>query len=237
MLSKLPHYKRIRELRDNLVSLIEETHKEDIATTIASSKYGFVSGALRETLKESEKEESKTTAMIDSVVTSRIFGFPIFIFLMWFMFWATFEVGQYPMDWIDALVGWIGDMIGTYLPDGPVKDLLVDGVIGGVGGVIVFLPYISVIYGMLAGYLSLWYCLVFLTLPMAVSLYYMMQQYVTDPDRVFETKPWMGPLNGWEWIREAGIEWFMIRWLTARNLLAFFCLIIIVICIFRALLA
>ena len=146
MLSKLPHYKRIRELRDNLVSRIEETHKEDIATTIASSKYGFVSGALRETLKESEKEESKTTAMIDSVVTSRIFGFPIFIFLMWFMFWATFEVGQYPMDWIDALVGWIGDMIGTYLPDGPVKDMLVDGVIGGVGGVIVFLPNILILY-------------------------------------------------------------------------------------------
>lgn len=106
-----------------------------------------------------------------------------------------------------------------------------------VEGVIVFLPYISVIYGMLSGYLSLWYCLVFLTMSMAVSLYYMMQQYVTDPDRVFEPKPWMGPLNGWEWIREAGIEWFMIRWLTARNLLAFFCLIIIVICVFRALLA
>ena len=146
MLSKLPHYKQIRELRDNLVARIEETHKEDIATTIASSKYGFVSGALRETLKESEKEESKATATIDSIVTSRIFGFPIFIFLMWFMFWATFEVGQYPMDWIDALVGWIGDMIGTYLPDGPVKDMLVDGVIGGVGGVIVFLPNILILY-------------------------------------------------------------------------------------------
>lgn len=146
MLSKLPHYKQIRELRDSLVARIEETHKEDIATTIASSKYGFVSGALRETLKESEKEESKATATIDSIVTSRIFGFPIFIFLMWFMFWATFEVGQYPMDWIDALVGWIGDMIGTYLPDGPVKDMLVDGVIGGVGGVIVFLPNILILY-------------------------------------------------------------------------------------------
>ena len=146
MLGKLPNFAQIKELRDNLVARIEETHKEDIATTIASSKYGFVSGALRETLKSAEKEESKATAMIDSIVTSRIFGFPIFIFLMWFMFWATFEVGQYPMDWIDAFVGWIGNLIGTYMPDGPVKDMLVDGVIGGVGGVIVFLPNILILY-------------------------------------------------------------------------------------------
>ncbi len=100
-----------------------------------------------------------------------------------------------------------------------------------VEGAIVFLPYVSVVCGMIAGYLTPWYCLVFLTLPMAISLFYMMQQYVADPDRVFEPKPWMGPLNGWDWITAAGIEWFMIRWLTARNLLAFFCLTIMVICV------
>ena len=150
MLKAYPDFDRLQELRDRLVSKIEEIHKEDIAATIASSKYGFVSGALRETMSTTEKEEAKSTAMIDSIVTSRLFGFPIFIFIMWLMFWATFEIGQYPMDWIEAAVGWIGDMVSTYMPDGPIKDMLVDGIIGGVGGVIVFLPNILILYAFIS---------------------------------------------------------------------------------------
>ena len=150
MLKAYPDFDRLQELRDRLVSRIEEIHKEDIAATIASSNYGFVSGSLRETMSTSEKEEAKSTAMIDSIVTSRLFGFPIFIFIMWLMFWATFEIGQYPMDWIEAAVGWIGDMVSTYMPDGPIKDMLVDGIIGGVGGVIVFLPNILILYAFIS---------------------------------------------------------------------------------------
>lgn len=150
MLSSLPHYAEIKALRDSLVAEIEKSHEEDMATVMANSKYGFVSGALRETLHTEDKEEAKTTAMIDAVVTSRLFGFPIFIFIMWLMFWATFTIGQYPMDWIDAGVGLIGDLISTYMPDGPVKDMLIDGVIGGVGGVIVFLPNILILYAFIS---------------------------------------------------------------------------------------
>lgn len=150
MLSDLPNFDKIRDLRDSLVTNIEELHHEDISTIIASSKYGFVSGALRETLEKKENDEVKSTSVIDSIVTSRIFGFPIFFFIMWFMFWATFEIGQYPMDWIDSLVQWIGGLLGTYLPDGPVKDMIIDGVIGGVGGVIVFLPNILILYAFIS---------------------------------------------------------------------------------------
>lgn len=150
MLRKLPNYDKIATLRDSLVEKIEELHQEDMPTIIANTKYGFVSGALRETLHAEEKEEAKTTALIDSVVTGKLFGFPIFIFLMWLMFWATFEIGQYPMDWIESCVGWISEMIGTYMPDGPLKDLIVDGVIGGVGGVIVFLPNILILYAFIS---------------------------------------------------------------------------------------
>lgn len=150
MLRKLPNYDKIATLRDSLVEKIEELHQEDMPTVIANTKYGFVSGALRETLHAEEKEEAKTTALIDSVVTGKLFGFPIFIFLMWLMFWATFEIGQYPMDWIESCVGWISEMIGTYMPDGPLKDLIVDGVIGGVGGVIVFLPNILILYAFIS---------------------------------------------------------------------------------------
>ncbi|MGM9840660.1 MAG: ferrous iron transport protein B, partial [Candidatus Limisoma sp.] len=147
LVKSLPRYDEIRRLRDRLVAEIEEIHQEDMAAIIAGAKYGFVSGALRETLvRNNDKDEIKSSSVIDSIVTSRIFGFPIFFLIMWLMFWATFEIGQYPMDWIDHLVQWIGSIVSNYMPDGPVKDMIVDGIIGGVGGVIVFLPNILILY-------------------------------------------------------------------------------------------
>ena len=83
--------------------------------------------------------------MIDTFVTHKLWGFPIFFALMWLMFWCTFSLGAYP-QWIDALVGWIGGAADALLPAGPLRDLLVDGVIGGVGAVIVFLPNIMILY-------------------------------------------------------------------------------------------
>lgn len=79
-------------------------------------------------------------------MTNRVVGIPIFIFLMWIMFEATFVLGAYPAEWIDAGVGALCDLLHTYMPQGPLKDLLVDGVIGGVGSVIVFLPNILILY-------------------------------------------------------------------------------------------
>ncbi|MCI6856788.1 MAG: ferrous iron transport protein B [Bacteroidales bacterium] len=160
LVKSLPRYDEIRRLRDRLVAEIEEIHKEDMAAIIAGAKYGFVSGALRETLvRDNDKDEFKSSSLIDSVVTSRIFGFPIFFLIMWLMFWATFEIGQYPMDWIDHLVQWIGSVLSNSLPEGPVKDMIVDGIIGGVGGVIVFLPNIMILYAFISfledsGYMS-----------------------------------------------------------------------------------
>ena len=69
---------------------------------------------------------------------------------MWLMFWATFQVGSYPMEWIESLVSWISGLIGANMPDGPFKDLLLDGIIGGVGGVIVFLPNILILYAFIS---------------------------------------------------------------------------------------
>ena len=160
LVKSLPRYDEIRRLRDRLVAEIEEIHEEDMAAIIAGAKYGFVSGALRETLvRDNDKDEFKSSSLIDSVVTSRIFGFPIFFLIMWLMFWATFEIGQYPMDWIDHLVQWIGSVLSNSLPEGPVKDMIVDGIIGGVGGVIVFLPNIMILYAFISfledsGYMS-----------------------------------------------------------------------------------
>ncbi len=139
-------YPELMKLRDQEVKEIEATLNEDIESAIANEKYGFISGALAETYTPGDKEEARSTRIIDSFVTNKLFGFPIFILLMWLMFEATFSLGAYPMGWIEDLVAWLSGLVSTYMPAGPLKDLLIDGVLGGVGGVIVFLPNILILY-------------------------------------------------------------------------------------------
>lgn len=147
MLSTFPNYTHISMIRNKWVAHIESVRQEDIASAIASEKYGFIAGALAETFVEGpDRSIDKRTDAIDRVVTNKFLGFPIFLLLMFFMFWATFEIGAYPQDWIDAGVGWLSDALKTHMSPGPLKDLLIDGVIGGVGGVIVFLPQILILY-------------------------------------------------------------------------------------------
>lgn len=134
------------EIRDREAQRISEALGEDVETAIANQKYGFISGALKETLTPGMGAERSATALIDTLVTHKLWGFPIFFFLMWLMFWCTFSLGAYPQGWIETLVGWIGEGINALLPAGPIRDMLVDGVIGGVGSVIVFLPNIVILY-------------------------------------------------------------------------------------------
>ena len=94
---------------------------------------------------------------------------------------------------------------------------------------LLFISYGMIVGGVVAGYLSAYYLFVFLTLPSAVSLYHLMDQYVHNPTRTFTPRFWMGPTGNWEHLKTVGIDWFMIRWLSARNLLSFFCLIIIIV--------
>ncbi len=93
---------------------------------------------------------------------------------------------------------------------------------------ILVISYLSIVTGVVLKYLSPYYLLVLLTVPMAVSLYYLMQEFVRNPQRKFEPKFWMGPMGDWEKMKAIQIDWFMIRWFSSRNLLSFFCLIIIV---------
>ena len=146
MLEGSESYPELMNIRNAEVEKIETTLNEDIESAIANEKYGFISGALAETYRPGDKEEAKTTRIIDSFVTNKLFGFPIFIFLMWLMFEATFSIGAYPMEWIENGVAWLSEIIGNYMPSGPLKDLLIDGILGGVGGVIVFLPNILILY-------------------------------------------------------------------------------------------
>ena len=142
----LPGSDTILEERDRNVVKIEELLLEDSETAFTNARYGFISGALRETYEQNKIKEATSTQIIDLFVTHKVLGFPIFILFMWIMFEATFRLGAYPMEWIEELVGWIGNFVRGNMSEGPLKDLLVDGIIGGVGGVIVFLPNILILY-------------------------------------------------------------------------------------------
>lgn len=119
---------------------------EDSEQAITDAKYGFISGALRETFVDNHKDTARTTQVVDSIVTHRVWGYPIFFLFLYLMFQGTFVLGDYPMQGIEWLVGALGDLVRNHLSEGPLKDMLVDGIIGGVGGVIVFLPNILILY-------------------------------------------------------------------------------------------
>lgn len=145
---EMPDAEHLIALRDKKLAEFEKLHPgTDITSAIADEKYGFIAGALAETMsKDDSLTPDNSTHIIDTIVTNKLFGFPIFIIIMTFIFWATFYIGAFPMEWIESFVGWIGDTVREYMPDGWVKDLIADGIIGGVGGVIVFLPNILILY-------------------------------------------------------------------------------------------
>ena len=147
-INTLPNAKEILTERDLAAERVQEEMKEDSETAIMDAKYGFIHGALSEASYATgqNKDTYQMTHLIDRVITNRYLGFPIFIAMIWLMFETTFSLGQYPMDWIEAAVGWIGGAVSSYMPDGPLKAMIADGIIGGVGSVIVFLPQILILY-------------------------------------------------------------------------------------------
>ena len=142
----LPNGEKILEVRDKEAQNIGKAMNEDSEQAITDAKYGFISGALKETFRENEVEREQTTRVIDSIVTHRIWGYPIFFLFLYIMFEGTFVLGEYPMMGIEWMVEQIGNLVSTTMPEGPLKDLVIDGIIGGVGGVIVFLPNILILY-------------------------------------------------------------------------------------------
>lgn len=136
----------ILKIRDEQLARISQVVPEDLSAAIANEKYGFISGALAETFSMGKEKGFSSTHIIDTFVTSRLFGFPLFLLVMFIVFWATFEIGAYPMGWIESGVDLLGDLVRDHFSDGPLKDLLANGIIGGVGGVIVFLPNILILY-------------------------------------------------------------------------------------------
>lgn len=146
ILSKVSTYKEIGDTTNLQIKKLEEIYKDDSETLITDAKYGFIAGALKETYTENIHKKRQSAQIIDEFVTHKVFGFPIFLLFMWISFYTTFKLGAYPMDWIDQGVGWLSTFLTHIMPNGAFKDLLIGGVINGVGSVIVFLPNILLLF-------------------------------------------------------------------------------------------
>lgn len=148
MLQSAPHYSEwcniANQEREHLHHDLGDG--EDIESAFANQKYGFISGALRETYTRNRDSRENISHYIDEIVTHRIWGYPIFLLIMCTMFYCAFSLGQYPQQWLEMGVTFLGDFIAGMMPDGTLKSLIVDGVIGGVGSVLVFLPNIMILY-------------------------------------------------------------------------------------------
>lgn len=146
VIASLPNASEILRIKEQEVKRLRETINEDSEQAITDAKYGFITGALKETYTDNYQNTEMFTRIVDSIVTHKVWGYPIFFIFLYLMFECTFIFGEYPKEGIEWLVEQLGNAVNTYMPDGSFKDLLIDAVIGGVGGVIVFLPNILLLY-------------------------------------------------------------------------------------------
>ena len=145
-INKLSNAAQINAYHQKVKAHIEKELNTDCESVIINAKYGFIEGALTETYSDGEKDTMQFTRMLDKIVTHRIFGYPIFLLFMWFMFACTFTLGAYPQEWIEQGVDALNQWVSGLLPAGPLNELICNGIISGVGGVLVFLPNILILY-------------------------------------------------------------------------------------------
>ena len=153
------HPREIIRAAKEEVEILESELNEDSETLVADAKYGFITGALRETYRPAVRPKETVSERIDRILTHPLLGFPIFLLFMWLTFQLTFTLGRYPMDWIQSGVGSFSQMILRIMPSGLLRELIVDGIIAGAGGVIVFIPNILILFFMISlmedtGYLA-----------------------------------------------------------------------------------
>jgi ferrous iron transport protein B len=139
-------YEAVKNMASHEIQRLEAMFREETENIIAGARYGFIEGALKETLRPATVTRKSITQLIDTYLTGKFMGYPIFIFLMWLMFQATFVIGDYPVYLVEKSVALIGNLLDRIIPAGIVNDMVTDGIIGGVGGVIVFLPNILILF-------------------------------------------------------------------------------------------
>ncbi len=146
LLAQSSYYPAIKEAADRARKDLEASYHDDISSIISDLKFGFIRGALKECMEHNTDDKRKLMYALDTVLTNKWLGFPVLIIFLWLMFQTTFTLGAYPQEWLENGIAALGAWIGRIMPDGMLKDLIVDGIIAGVGGVLVFLPNIIILF-------------------------------------------------------------------------------------------
>ncbi len=131
---------------EEYVNHLKKTANQDPEAAISEGRYGYVAGIVREVVKRPPTDRMRLSVQIDNFLTHRLWGYPIFLLIIWLIFQATFKIGLYPMGWINAGVAFLQAGVIKALPPGLISDMMIDGVIGGLGAVIVFLPNIVILF-------------------------------------------------------------------------------------------
>jgi ferrous iron transport protein B len=145
-ISRFPGTETLLTLASKEISRLEKAYNERSETIITDAKYGFINGALQETYRQKEVTRQQYSHAIDTILTDKYLGFPVFFIFLWLTFQMTFTLGRYPMDWIDSGVHALSNIVMNNMAAGSLRDLIVDGILGGVGGVVVFLPNILILF-------------------------------------------------------------------------------------------
>ncbi len=146
VIAKCKNANAIKREIEKQINKLSNHLRDDTETLITDARYGFIAGALHETYSDGTIDRFKTTKAIDVLITHKIWGFPVFFLFLYLMFVSTFKLGEYPMLWIDWIVQNTALLLQNFMPEGMLRDLLVDGIVQGVGSVIVFLPNILILF-------------------------------------------------------------------------------------------
>ena len=148
VIEKLPNRDEIIVARFQEQQRINEMLQSGAESALVDAKYAFVQGALAETYEpyQGKKKRTTLTDKIDALVTHKWAAFPLFLLVLYFVFNSTFVIGEHPVRWIESIVSHFSAFVASAMSEGWLKDLVVDGVIGGVGSVLVFLPNILLLY-------------------------------------------------------------------------------------------
>lgn len=150
MLKEMPVWIKLSSILSDTIKEFETTFDEDPEMMITEERYAFIKGALKETVKLPDSESKSFSEKLDRILINRVTGLPIFIFFMWAIFQLTFQIGETPMMWIESLFEFLGEQVSALVTEPTLRSVLVDGIIAGVGGVLVFLPNILILFLSLA---------------------------------------------------------------------------------------
>ncbi|PKL24127.1 MAG: ferrous iron transport protein B [Spirochaetae bacterium HGW-Spirochaetae-3] len=150
---------RIKAMAEEATAWIDGHYGKDAEIVVSEQRYGYIRGAVKESVTVGRKPDFSLTEAIDKLVMDRFLALPIFVGVLWSVFQITFALGGYPMEWLESMFGWLGGVVSASMPEGLLRSMIVDGVIGGVGGVFSFVPLIIILFFLLSllediGYMS-----------------------------------------------------------------------------------